>query len=336
NRILEALFEASYGVYAIRFLQDRIGQQQGEGGVRKNNDERRRQDDNTTTIGIYNNNESDNIMHQQQQQWKLALLKEQIHDRRQKLHKELLLSRESWTPAPMTSSSLGRFGPTDHEVATDPDTTSSSSGMVMGAIGSPGYGPFTIIKLHHPLRLNDHNQQQQQQQQLLQYYSERGRMISLSDEYDGPITLMMAAEKKEEGIPSSLPCDDDSMVYVARGQLEHKDGMTIIQWQYDHHHHTASSSTTTPGSSSSTSTNKRTERWVKLDKLGIILPTSSPVDGGGGVGDNTLPDEHYVNDLVDEANITQRFSRPYPSPYRGSGAQWLGNISSLDNYKASG
>ncbi|KAF4716435.1 hypothetical protein FOZ62_024597, partial [Perkinsus olseni] len=72
-----------------------------------------------------------------------------------------------------------------------------------------------------------------------------------------------------------------------------------------HHHHVLAS------------TNKRTERWVKLDKLGIILPTSSPVDGGGGVGDNTLPDEHYVNDLVDEANITQRFSRPYPSPYRG-------------------
>ncbi|KAF4698441.1 hypothetical protein FOZ63_000769, partial [Perkinsus olseni] len=58
--------------------------------------------------------------------------------------------------------------------------------------------------------------------------------------------------------------------------------------------------------------NKRTERWVRMDKLGIIPPTSSPVDGGGGgggggVGNDTLPDEHYVNDLVEEANITHRF-----------------------------
>ncbi|KAF4649810.1 hypothetical protein FOZ61_000966, partial [Perkinsus olseni] len=102
------------------------------------------------------------------------------------------------------------------------------------------------------------------------------RIISLSDEYDGPITLMMAAEK-EEG--------------------------------YYHHHVLASTS------------NKRTERWVKLDKLGIILPTS-PVDGGGGgVGDNTLPDEHYVNDLVEEANITQRFSRTYHTHRRTS--RWV-------------
>ncbi|KAF4747599.1 hypothetical protein FOZ62_028189, partial [Perkinsus olseni] len=114
------------------------------------------------------------------------------------------------------------------------------------------------------------------------------RMISLADEYDGSITLMMAAEdkqeKKEGDIPSSMPC---------------------------YHHHVLASTN-----------NKRTERWVRMDKLGIIPPTSSPVDGGGGgggggVGNDTLPDEHYVNDLVEEANITHRFSRTYPSPYRG-------------------